>query len=589
MPAKRSKRLQNHEDESLSEDVDDDTEEAIAVNLSQKRPKPDMSVQWIDKYEPTRVEDVCLNPRKLREVGDALTSMINKELRCRLLILSGPAGSSKSTSARLLARKYLEERSARLGKTLSSNTVVEYFDSSIEHVYQKDQFRDFMDGCKFLVGPNLSVILIEDLPNIFHNETLFAFRDCLRDWIFSDPELDLPPIVLCLLEVERENTESGQKTFFNIENNLTVETLIGRELFNLGVAHGLIKRIKFLPIAKTFMKKTLRKIVAKESAIFNRKSRQELESFISSTSETGDVRSLICNLQFWSTHSLIASSERESQISLFHAVGKVLHLSSKYADLDDQQSDVLSLKKVVDAYSNFGLLHLTLLENYQIINGADFDIDVAAQVVEALSINDTLGDVEENKEYGILATRLSLRQIPLKSGRTQAMKFSRQFKTIREANKVRREISDYVRYSTQLQVSFQQANLIDGCLLPKIYNLFRYKLVHGRTRFNYNRLGGTITLIYADEELPVMEDEGEYEAGAEDQFRCDIRQKIKEENEENFTDNDELSDAVSDSDEDLDDTLDDGFNELLGSMQKPREEDLLDDPELDLLVSQGML
>lgn len=589
MPAKRSKRLQKHEDESLSEDVDDDTEEAIAVNLSQKRPKPDMAVQWIDKYEPSRVEDVCLNPRKLREVGDALASMINKELRCRLLVLSGPAGSSKSTSARLLARKYLGERSARLGRNLSSNTVVEYFDSSIEHVYQKDQFRDFMDGCKFLVGPNLSVILIEDLPNVFHNETLFAFRDCLRDWVFSDPELDLPPIVLCLLEVERENTDSGQKTFYNIENNLTVETLLGRDLFNLGLAHGLIKRIKFLPIAKTFMKKTLHKIIAKESAIFNRKSRQELESFISATTEMGDIRSLICNLQFWSTHSLVASSERESQISLFHAVGKVLHLSSKYADLDDQQSDILSLKEVVDAYSNFGLLHLTLLENYQIVNGAEFDIDVAAQVVEALSINDTLGGVEENKDYGILATRLSLRQVPLKSGRTQAMKFSRHFKTIREANKVRREISDYVRYSTQLQLSFQQANLIDGCLLPKIYNLFRYKLVHGRTRFNYNRLGGAITLIYADEELPVMEDEGEYETGAEDQFRCDIRQKIKEENEENFTDNDELSDAVSDSDGDLDDTLDDGFNELLGSMRKPREEDLLDDPELDLLVSQGML
>lgn len=589
MPAKRSKRLQKYEDESLSEDVDDDTEEAIAVNLSQKRPKPDMAVQWIDKYEPSRVEDVCLNPRKLREVGDALASMINKELRCRLLVLSGPAGSSKSTSARLLARKYLGERSARLGRNLSSNTVVEYFDSSIEHVYQKDQFRDFMDGCKFLVGLNLSVILIEDLPNVFHNETLFAFRDCLRDWVFSDPELDLPPIVLCLLEVERENTDSGQKTFYNIENNLTVETLLGRDLFNLGLAHGLIKRIKFLPIAKTFMKKTLHKIIAKESAIFNRKSRQELESFISATTEMGDIRSLICNLQFWSTHSLIASSERESQISLFHAVGKVLHLSSKYADLDDQKSDILSLKEVVDTYSNFGLLHLTLLENYQIVNGADFDIDVAAQVVEALSINDTLGDVEENKDYGILATRLSLRQVPVKSGRTQAMKFSRHFKTIREANKVRREISDYVRYSTQLQLSFQQANLIDGCLLPKIYNLFRYKLVHGRTRFNYNRLGGTITLIYADEELPVMEDEGEYDTGAEDQFRCDIRQKIKEENEENFTDHDELSDAVSDSDGDLDDTLDDGFNELLGSMRKPREEDLLDDPELDLLVSQGML
>lgn len=590
MPAKRSKRPPKHEDESLSEDVDDDTEEAIALKPSTKRPKPDLSEQWIDKYEPTKVEEICLNPRKLKEVSEALNVMITKKLNCRLLVLSGPAGSSKSTCARLLAKRSLNEKHTFSGNSKpSAGTVVEYFDTSIEDVYQMDQFRDFMDGCKFLVGTNLSVIIIEDLPNIFHNDTLQAFRSCLRDWIFLDPDVDLPPIILCLLEVERENSDSGQKTYYNIENNLTVETLLGRDLFNQGGAHGLIKRIKFLPIAKTFMKKTLHKIIGKESAIFSTKPRLEVEQFVSATIETGDIRSLICNLQFWSSNALNSFGERESQISLFHAVGKVIHSSSKFAELDSQVSDMLSLKMVADAYSNFGLLHLTLLENYQIVNGGDFDVDIAAQVVDALSLNDTLEDVDESKEYGIMATRMSLRQIPVKSGRTQPMKFSRHFKTIRESNKVKREVSDYIRYITRLQLPFQEANQVDGCLLPKIYNLFRYKLLHGRSRYNYNRLGGTLAQIYADDELPVMENEGEYEAGAEDQFRCDIRQKIKEEDQEDGSDDDEMSEEVSDSDGELDDTIGDDLDSLLGSMRKPVEENLLDDPELDLLVSQGML
>lgn len=610
MPPKRSKKPpQKHEEDSLSEDVDDDTEEAIATSAPQKRPRPDTSLQWIDKYEPTRVEDLCLNPRKLREVSDVLESMIAGKLGCRLLVLSGPAGSSKSTSVKLLAKKHLQERSARTGGSMSTsaNSIIEYFDSKIEDTYQKDQFRDFMDGCKFLVGNNLSVILIEDLPNIFYNETLYEFRDCLRNWVFSDANLHLPPVVLCLLEIERNQSgEPGQKAYYNIENNLTVETLLGRDFFNLGAAQGTIKRIKFLPIAKTFMKKTLNKIISKELQVFGSAKKKDLDEFLNGIIETGDIRSLICNLQFWSMYGLHSPSDRENQISLFHAVGKVIHSSSKFAGLDEQQSDALSIKMVADAYSNFSLLHLTLLENYQIVNGADYDVNIAAQVVDSLSINDTLEGVEESQEYGIMATRASLRQVPVKSGRTQPMKFSRHFKTIRESNKVRREVSDYVRYVSRLRLLFQEANLVDGCLLPRIYNLFRYRLLNGRTRYNYNRLGGTFAQIFADEELPVMEDESEFVSGAEDQFKADIRQKIKEENEgDEGSDDEVMSDAVDDStgetDDDLNDTFDDGnFDNLLSSMRtqtttKPKEtknkelEDILDDPELDLLVSQGML
>lgn len=609
MPPRRIKRpLPKEENESLSEELDDDTEEAITIKQVAKRLKPTAYEQWIDKYEPDRIEDLCINPKKLREVDEALKAMINRTLNCRLLILSGPAGSSKSTCIKLLAKKYLEQHNGSHGSFLKGlgRSVVEFLDTNIEETHRSDQFGDFMDGCKFLVGSNLSVILIEDLPNVFHGPTLASFRNVLRDWVFTERIVPLPPVVICLLEVEMDhNNDSGSRTYYSIENNMTVETLLGRDLLDLGLYQGLIKRIKFLPIARTFMKKTLNKIVSREARAFADYPRKALDEFITQNIETGDIRSLICNLQFWSTHALDISNTRENQISLFHAVGKVIHSSSKFATLDDQESDALSVKSVIEAYSNFGLLHLALLENYSIVNSGDFDINIAASIADSLSINDTIEEVDESKEYAIMATRSHLRKVEFKSGRTQLMKFPRHFKTVRESNKVKREVNDYVRYITKLQGSFQGANLIDGCLLPKIYNLFRYRNMHGRPRFNYNRLGGMFAPILADDELPVMEDEAEYNNGVEDQFKADIRKRIQEENEEESAGEDDdilsdpLSDSAQDTDEDLNDTFDDQkFDGILSSMRllttpKPRSADKsfddLDDPEFDLLVSQGML
>lgn len=346
------------------------------------------------------------------------------------------------------------------------------------------------------------------------------------------------------------------------------------------------------------MKKTLNRIVACEVRVFSKFNKGTLNGFINSMADSGDIRSLICNLQFWSLFPQMPLVQGDPQISLFHAVGKIVHSSSKYQDLDDDQLDALSIKTVADAYSNFSLLYLALLENYQIVNGGEFDIDIASCVVDALSINDTLNDIQESREYGIMAVRANLRRVKVKTSRTHPMKFPRHFKTIRESSRVQREVSDYVRYITRMQLLFRQANLVYGCLLPRIYNLFKYKLLNGRTRFSYNRLGGSFSPVIADDELPVMENEHEFDSREDDQFKADIQQAIMEDSavqpDENQSD---LSDAISesgvDTDEDLNDTLDEG---LISSFKKPmlrgkvREaEDILDDPELDMLVSQGML
>lgn len=591
-----------YEDDSLSEEVDDCSEEVIRpVPVKKKRVE---SVQWIDKFQPQNISEVCINPRKMKEIREILEPMIAGQLPAKLLILSGPSGSSKSTAIKSLAN-HLMRKKPDVFRT-ESERVVEYFDSSLDDIHQPGHFQDFMDGCKYRVGSNLAVVLVEELPNVFHNDTLQSFRNCLRDWIHTEG-LKLPPLVLCLTEVELDSDRDrrANQGYYSIENNLTVETLLGRDLVYLGLALGAIKRVKLLPIAKTFMKRTLSKIAGQE----NLRPLKELERFLAATYETGDIRSLVCNLQFWAMQSRHTGVDfvRENQITLFHAVGKIIHSSGKFSELDDDMLDYCTIKAVLDTYNNFGLLHLALLENYQIVNGLQFDIEVAASLVDSLSINDTLTPMEESEEYGIRAARNQLRTVSAKSGQTQPMKFPRHFKMLKESNKVKREIAAYARYVCGMQVLFQEANLLDGYYLPLIYNSFLYRMKNGRKRFNYNRLGGTLKEIFADDDLPVMEHETETTGGARDQFLVDIENKIREE--EEGGENEVMSEEIETdgTDEDFNDSLNDSqigrlisFQQTQGMSQvqvqgqaqtqsATQDDDFLDDEELDMLVSLGRL
>ena len=54
------------------------------------------------------------------------------------------------------------------------------------------------------------MILVEELPNIYHLETLKKFRDAIRDWIYQDDNgFSLPPLIICLSEIEYDPMISG--------------------------------------------------------------------------------------------------------------------------------------------------------------------------------------------------------------------------------------------------------------------------------------------------------------------------------------------------------------------------------------------
>lgn len=590
MPPRRRRNLSIVEDDSLSDELEDVSEDFIRPKRAKSEVKVDQD--WIDKYAPKSSAEVSVNPKKLKEMRDYLVPMINGELNCRLLVVTGPSGCAKSTLVKCLGNELVASRkrgsdgidgfTGQSSKDLEN--VIEYLDFELENVNQRNHFDEFLDGCRYRVGSNLALIVVEELPNVFHPETLKNFRVCLSNWIYSQG--NVPPMVLCLTEVEIES-ESGHKGYYNIENSLTAETLLGRDLLNHGTSSGLVKRVKFLPIAKTFMKKTLAKIIKIEKINLPE---SQLEPLLAALYASGDIRALISNLQFWArspnANLDVARMMRENQITLFHAVGKVIHSSTKYASMDNDFSDYFSIKSVVESYNNLGLLLLALLENYQIYNGLQYDIKEAANLVDALSISDTLETLEEAHEYGIRAVRHQLRTVTESLGRTQSMKFPRHFKMLKAANKVRKEVDSYVRYFGNCRLSFADANLLDGFYVPAIFNSFRYKLKNGSRPYAYNRVGGKFQEIFADEEVSVMENEFEYERGVKDQFLVDIEAKMGQElqSEEEA----ELSEEIdsTDEEEDFNDSLD---SKLISMTQRKDDEDFSDDPELDWLVSQGKL
>lgn len=528
---------------------------------------------WIQKYAPVVSQDICIHPRKLKEVSDTLSQMLFHQSEYKLLILSGPAGSSKSTTVKILAKELLSNAATGGGLDTYTETGVDQLnlrppESWIEYLdeagdmAQSCRFLEFLEDARYRTGDNKCVVIVEELPNVFHKGTLENFRRAILEWIYSDSSANLPPLVLCITEVE--TLGSQDRDYFSLDNNLTVETLLGKEIVN---AKDRVKRINFNPLARTYLKKSLGKIVATESALFNKIGSSDLKQFMDQILECGDIRSATANLQFWSSLHLKQGQEnynylRENQLGLFHALGKIIFSSSKYKELEAEELDFNSVELVLSSYGNTSLLLLALLENYHVVSGLNYSISSAALITNALSESDCM-PIFEGKEYGIRSTRNELRKVQSQrtSSRALNLQFPRQYKMTRAYNRVFKEVQEYREVVCHMKTSFLDLNMIDGYFVPRIYNSFRYKLKNERRPLEYNRLGGKFKEVYSD--TAALVDDVEYSETIKDQFRKDI-----EDGSGNKDSESDMSDPISESDQ---------------------SDDFLSDSDLDGLISQGVV
>mgnify|MGYP003365517455 CR=1 FL=1 len=367
----------------------------------------DTTIPWFQKYEPRSILEVALHKRKLNDVTESLDNMLSKNSDTRILLLTGPSGCSKSTIIKQLAHSLIPKyrRFQRNLMTLSSRQstspdYIEYVsDLSMNGTQQSSNFKEFLNNCKYRIGSNMSLILVEDFPNVFHNETRRIFQNALMEWLYCDNE-QLPPLVLCLSECEID-TDNPRGNSFSVDNMYTAETIIGREILN----DPRVERIKFNPISMTLTKKTLNIIANNEKHTLQKNGKWvHKNKFINELSQNcGDIRASIYALEFWATTNIeLEMTIRKQPPSYFHAIGKIMYGSKEIPDDNKMINLLMSSTSGIVSNSSF---KLGLLENYENFNKGKFDIKSACKITDALSESDLGISINENLEYGIRKVR----------------------------------------------------------------------------------------------------------------------------------------------------------------------------------------
>lgn len=526
--------------------------------------------QWIDKYRPTSLSNTAIHARKLKDVREVLESMLIPNAPIKLLILSGPAGASKSTTMKLLAQRLIH----------TGTPLIEWL-NPIETY--PTQFEDFLSSAKYRVGKNKSLILVEDLPNVFHQESRDSFQRALLEWATICYEL--PPLVLCITECDFSQ-DDDKTQYYSIENNYTAETIVGRQL----LAMSSVRRIKFNPINATLIKTYLKNIWTSETKLFKQIPKSEIEEKILELSLFGDIRAAISAFQLWtnlrSKNGMDLKLDRESTISIFHATGKLI-----YGTKEDELESV-TMERIMKDFSNRAdLLKLGLLENYQKLNKMDYSIKIASEVVDNLSWSDCLKPDCMALECAIRSTRHELSSLPVNRGHNDGFNFPRELKSNKVTRAVRNDIQRYIEIEMQGHKnfrSFQNSNLYHGFFEPLINNakLFKNKskiyyltsmrqmvpavLCEPLRPFISDRLGGPFTEIGVDQDIITEDTSIPYSSNNHEffDFKLEHEDSDDELDEDPISDTDEYNGDIGDDTFGDDDTFE---SQLLAASQNKRQ------------------
>ncbi|KAF8811191.1 hypothetical protein BYT27DRAFT_7221588 [Phlegmacium glaucopus] len=319
---------------------------------------PDDIALWMDKYEPTTEAELAVHVRKVGDVRRWLTEAFDggplgklKKYR-RILALTGPAGTGKTSTIRVLAREMgfeiMEWRNA-VGE--ASSTIYDEsaslpststgfhpeFDQNYEGIFSRfEAFLTRASTCQNIFTnvdtqlsqsttttkstPRRHIILLEDLPNILHARTQAQFHKALNSLGTCQPSSEATD--------ERIAGGSG----WNKMQIVDVRTVLSKDL--LGGPY--VTEIGFNPVAPTLLRKAVQALLkthfaSSSSASTIAPSKEVIDIIVESAN--GDIRNAIMALQFssYGKHIVVleAVTRREQSLALFHLLGKVLYNKRK--------------------------------------------------------------------------------------------------------------------------------------------------------------------------------------------------------------------------------------------------------------------
>ncbi|KAF8066926.1 Rad17 cell cycle checkpoint protein-domain-containing protein [Lyophyllum atratum] len=348
---------------------------------------------WIDIYEPTTEAELAVHKRKVEDVRRWLCEALEggpsgtlTKYR-RILALTGPAGTAKTTTVRVLAREMgfeimewknaIAEGSSNAyddsggfidGDSGSSSS--RHYDLDREAPYSKfETFLNRASSCQGLFTvptpdrpgsssqsvpvsastPQRHIILLEDLPNILHPGTQTQFHATLEAFVESPVSRPAIPLIIIVSdagmrgEATDERMASGGGWERGKDGVVDIRTVLPRHL--LGGPY--VTQISFNPIAPTLLLKALQALLNTHFSDSSQSSpsREILDAVVESAN--GDIRSAIMALQFACALEmngktrkkkgkeqgkavvLASVTRREQSLVLFHLLGKVLYNKRK--------------------------------------------------------------------------------------------------------------------------------------------------------------------------------------------------------------------------------------------------------------------
>jgi cell cycle checkpoint protein len=350
------------------------------ITASQKFMKPaprqtakeDDTRPWAERFAPQNLDELAVHKKKVADVRGWLEAVMTGQMRQRLLVLKGAAGTGKTTTVQLLAK-------AMRAEVLEWQNPVGSMTSDEGFVSMTAQFEEFMGrGGKFgqldifsddtlpevskedaePLDRRKSIILVEEFPNTFTRSStaLQGFRSTILQYLTANtPSLadmyslqrnkdPVTPLIMVISETLLTTTSASADSF-------TAHRLLGPEILH----HPGISVIEFNAIAPTLLQKALELVVLKESRKSGRR-KTPGPLVLKRLGEIGDVRSAIGSLEFlcvrgedadWGAkvnfsgakgkkgkdtaltrmeeESLELITRREATLGIFHAIAKVVY------------------------------------------------------------------------------------------------------------------------------------------------------------------------------------------------------------------------------------------------------------------------
>jgi cell cycle checkpoint protein len=339
---------------------------------------------WAERFAPVNLEELAVHKKKVADVRGWLESVMGGQVRQRLLVLKGAAGTGKTTTVQLLAKamdcEILEWRNP-VSSVASSDGFVSMaaqFEEFIGRGGKFGQLDMFSEAVPASSKPDTKpldrrkrLILVEEFPNTFTRSStaLQSFRSSVLQYLASNtPSLSMmynkaitkgpvTPLIMVISETLLTTSTASADSF-------TAHRLLGPEILQ----HPGVTAIEFNAIAPTLLAKALELVVVKESRKSGRR-RTPGPMVLKRLGEIGDVRSAIGSLEFlcvrgddggdWGgkvsfgkgkkpakdsvpmtkmeQESLELITRREASLGIFHAVGKVVY--NKRDDIQQVSSD----------------------------------------------------------------------------------------------------------------------------------------------------------------------------------------------------------------------------------------------------------